>query len=113
MYHAATHADVERLQKLLRDGLQGVNEPIINGSTALHAAAETNNRNCLRLLLDAKADAERKRSTDGASIVYIACQGNACASLKLLLDMRADHNITRAMDGAGPIHAAAETNATG
>ena len=78
------------------------------GATYTHVAAQANQPDILRALLDAGADARRRRN-DGATPLFVAAQEGAAACVRLLLYVTSNdaaHN-DEDEDGVTPLYAAA------
>lgn len=91
MYIATWRKRPEQLQKLLADGVQGINEQSSTGATPLYVAAERGSIQCLRILLEARAVVDLA-TNKGKTPAFIAKQREMADCLQLLLEARADAN---------------------
>jgi ankyrin repeat protein len=107
---AAQRGDLNTVRRLLQEGT-GVNEPQVDGTTALHWAAESDDLAMAQLLLDAGADANVRNRVGAPPILSAAINGNA-AMLEALLAAGADANMTVSATGDTPLMLAARTGVT-
>eukprot|EP00930_Biecheleria_cincta_P076397 TRINITY_DN6361_c0_g1_i1.p1 TRINITY_DN6361_c0_g1~~TRINITY_DN6361_c0_g1_i1.p1 ORF type:complete len:470 (-),score=90.48 TRINITY_DN6361_c0_g1_i1:130-1539(-) len=89
MYIAAWKNDAVQLEKLLAEGLQGINDQSPTGASALYIAAERGSTECLRLLLEARADLTLKTKI-GFTAAAIAKQQGSHKCVQLLLESKAN-----------------------
>ncbi|MGV3590645.1 MAG: ankyrin repeat domain-containing protein [Gammaproteobacteria bacterium] len=107
---AAQQGDLATVRQLLQEGAD-VNEPQIDGTTALHWAAQANDVAMTRVLLDASADANARNRVGAPPLLPAAINGNA-ELLTLLLDGGADPNESVSATGDTPLMLAARTGLT-
>ncbi|MDY6982047.1 MAG: ankyrin repeat domain-containing protein, partial [Pseudomonadota bacterium] len=107
---AAQQGDLATVRQLLQQGAD-VNEPQIDGSTALHWAAQANDTTLVRVLIEAGADASARNRVGAPPLLPASINGNADI-LALLLDAGADPNQTVSATGDTPLMLAARTGLT-
>ena len=105
--NAMQAGDFSRVQTLVREGAD-VNEPQIDGATALHWAAQWNDVQSARLLLDAGANPNASNRTDATPLELAAINGSA-EMLAVLLDAGADPNARVTITADTPLMLAAKT----
>jgi ankyrin repeat protein len=88
---AVMHGDVVRARRLLADPIEAVDEPQVDGSTALHWAARQEDVPMARLLLDAGASIAAENRI-GVTPLRLAAINGSAAMLELLLDAGAEPN---------------------
>jgi ankyrin repeat protein len=94
---AAMRGDAEAVRALLKQGAD-VNAPQGDGSTALHWAAETNNVEIVRLLLDASANVDATTRNGALTPLHVGAEAGSAAVVELLLQAGADANIKSTRD---------------
>ena len=99
--------DFSRLQTLIREGLD-VNEPQVDGATALLWAAQWNDLQAARLLIRNGADVNSANRT-GATPLQLAAINGSAEMLELLLDAGADPNARVTITADTPLMLAART----
>ncbi len=104
---AAQKGDLDVVRKLVQDGVN-VDEPQVDGATALHWAVNENDITMARFLLEAGADANARNRVGAPPILSAAVNGNA-ELLALLLDAGADPNMQVSATGDTPLMLAART----
>lgn len=87
---AAKRMDAESVRKLIRDGAD-VNTPQVDGTTALHWAAEQDDLKTAELLVKAGANG-KAANRYGVTPLFLACTSGSAAMVKLLLRAGADPN---------------------
>lgn len=104
---AAQQGDIDRLRTLLQQGTD-VNEPQVDGATALHWAAHANDLAMAELLTSAGADVNVRNRVGAPPILSAAINGDA-GMLELLLRAGADANMQVSATGDTPLMLAART----
>jgi ankyrin repeat protein len=104
---AAQQGDISTVRRLVQEGAD-VNEPQIDGATALHWAAFDDDLAMAQFLLDAGADPNARNRVGAPPILSAAINGNA-ELLELLLDKGADANMSVSATGDTPLMLAART----
>lgn len=99
--------DFTRVQELIREGVD-VNEPQVDGATALHWASQWNDEQSARQLIRAGADANKANRT-GATPLQLAAINGSPEMLSLLLDAGADPNARVTITADTPLMLAAKT----
>lgn len=110
LLEAAKLGDAEQLQQLLQSGANkdatGKNM-LCPGWTSLMFAAEAGHAECVKLLLDAGVDIERRTATGCTALMYAAMDGRA-ECIRLLLDAGADKAAVNQMGQSAFVFAAME-----
>lgn len=104
---AAKSNDIDSVRRLISERVD-VNEPQVDGATALHWAVQADDIDMAKLLLDAGAD-PNVRNRVGAPPILAAALNGSSAMLKLLLDKGADVEMTVSATGDTPLMLAART----
>lgn len=104
---AAQKGDMDAVRKLIQDGVD-VNEPQIDGATALHWAVNEDDDAMAEFLLEAGANANAINRVGAPPILSAAINGNT-EMLKLLLEAGADPNMKVSATGDTPLMLAART----
>jgi len=104
---AAQNGDISELRRLIQQQAP-VDEPQIDGSTALHWAVQADDVAMTRLLLEAGADTGVRNRVGAPPILPAAVNGNA-EILGMLLEAGADPNMTVSVTGDTPLMLAART----
>ena len=104
---AAQKNDLETVRGLLLEKLD-VNEPQVDGTTALHFASQADDLEMAKLLIDAGADASARNRVGAPPILSAAINGSE-QMLNLLLKAGADPNQTVSATGDTPLMLAART----
>lgn len=107
---AAEQGDLDTVRRLLQEGID-VNEPELDGTTALHWAVHANDIGMAELLIAAGADANARNRVGAPPILTATINGNA-EMLTLLLAAGADPNMQVSMTGDTPLMLAARTGVT-
>ncbi|HEY0962159.1 MAG TPA: ankyrin repeat domain-containing protein [Pseudomonadales bacterium] len=107
---AAQQADLATIRQLLQQGVN-VNEPQIDGTTALHWAVQANDTQMTRVLIEAGADVSARNRVGAPPLLPAAINGNA-ELLELLLGAGADPNQAVSVTGDTPLMLAARTGLT-
>jgi uncharacterized protein len=104
---AAQQGDISTVRRLVQEGVD-VNQPQVDGSTALHWATFDDDVAMTQFLLDAGADPNVRNRVGAPPLLSAAINGNA-EVLALLLDKGADVNMTVSATGDTPLMLAART----
>jgi len=107
IYAVCIQRDVKHLKKYLGDFPEYVNVGIHGGLCGIHVAAEHNEVDILKMLIQAEANVNAM-TQDGSTPLVLAAQASHEEALNLLLKARADPNATR-KDGYCPLHCAIES----
>ncbi len=99
--------DVDRLQTLLSANAD-VNEPQVDGTTAMHWAVQHDDLQTAQLLVQAGANPDIANRTDAKPLQLAALNGNA-AMLTLLIEAGADPNAQQTINGDTALMIAART----
>jgi ankyrin repeat protein len=99
LVEAVKNADKSAVLLLLQQQRVDVNRPGLDGTTALHWAAEQDNAEMARLLLRAGANASATNRY-GVTPLYAACLNGSTAMIELLLEAGIDPNTTVAGETA-------------
>ena len=78
----------------------------------LSITADNGETACLQALIDAGANPDSVRKSDGATPLHIAAKAGQLANLTLLLERGAKVNAIRTSDGTTPAHAASQAGQT-
>lgn len=78
----------------------------------LSITADNGETACMQALIDAGANPDSVRKSDGAAPLHIAAKAGQLANLTLLLERGAKINAIRTSDGITPAHAASEAGQT-
>lgn len=103
---AAMEGDVEGIQTLLRSGAD-VNEPQPDGMTALHWAADRNDDEVARLLLEAGADVTARTRIGEYTPLLVASRKGHAEVIRVLLEGGADVDLRTTTAGTSALHFAA------
>src|SRR5262245_9165109 len=106
---AAKSADLDTLRTMVQQQHVDVNEPQVDGTTALHWAVHRDDLNAVNLLLGAGANA-RATNRYGATPLSLACINGNAAIVERLLVADADPDV-RSGDGETPLMTASRTGA--
>ncbi|MES2626166.1 MAG: ankyrin repeat domain-containing protein, partial [Pseudomonadota bacterium] len=104
---AAQKGDLAVVRKLIQDGVN-VDEPQVDGATALHWAVNENDEPMSQLLIDAGADVNVRNRVGAPVILSAAVNGNA-RILEMLLQAGADPDMQVSATGDTPLMLAART----
>jgi len=107
---AAEQGDLGTIRRLLQEG-SDINEPGIDGTTALHWATHANDSGMVRLLIAAGADVNKRNRVEAPPILSAAINGNP-EILAQLLEAGADANMQVSITGDTPLMLAARTGVT-
>lgn len=98
----ATPEYLEKLEKMIADGIAQDEDPHVDGVTALHVAAQGGHLDCVELLLGADADATVK-DDEARTPLLLAIKGNYGEVASALVKAGADPS-TPYIDDAGESH---------
>lgn len=104
---AAQNGDLTALRKLIEEKAS-VNEPQVDGTTALHWAVQADDAAMTKFLLDNGADVNALNRANAPPILSAAINGNA-EILELLLEAGNDPNMKVSVTGDTPLMLAART----
>jgi ankyrin repeat protein len=104
---AMESGDFSRVQELIREGVD-VNEPQVDGATALHWASQWNDVQSARQLINAGAEVNATNRTDATPVQLAAINGSA-EMLSILLEAGANPNTTVTFTQDTPLMLAAKT----
>jgi uncharacterized protein len=104
---AAMRGNTTQVSALLSQGVN-VNEPQVDGATALHWATQRNDADLVRALLQAGANAMAANRLGATPMQLASINGNA-EIIKALIDAGADPNATVTVSGDTPLMLAART----
>ncbi|KAJ9445368.1 hypothetical protein DIPPA_07027 [Diplonema papillatum] len=108
LFLSAASGDVARLQKLLASPDQDVDEPKLDGMTALHAAATTCQAEVARILLAKGADPNRAAVNGISPLMMAATSGCLPVVSELLSSPDIDVDAKHPFAGSTALHFAAE-----
>ena len=104
---AAENGDINTLRRLIQEQAD-INEPQVDGTTALHWAVQADDIDMARMLLDAGADTAARNRAGAPAILPAAVNGSA-EMLTLLLAAGTDPDMTVSATGDTPLMLAART----
>ena len=108
IWYAAQFGDFEKVQKLIRNGVD-VDLRDSAGYTSLHYAARNGHLNICKLLLENKADIDAVTRSGRATALHRACSAGHVKIVKYLVEQKADGKLIDG-DGKTVLHRAAEVN---
>ncbi|WOG28644.1 ankyrin repeat domain-containing protein [Endozoicomonas sp. 8E] len=103
---ASLGGHIEVVERLIKAGADVNATRTKDGDTPLYMAAQENNTNCLKALIEAKADLNA-RTEDGVTPLFIAVWRGNTDCVEILINAGADLNAARTSDGATPLFTAA------
>lgn len=114
---ACRTGDLDTLQKLLQLDPSLITQEYLGCHPTgrvdlLSITADNGETACMQALIDAGANPDSVRKSDGAAPLHIAAKAGQLANLTLLLERGAMVNAIRTSDGATPAHAASRAGQT-